>query len=233
MLRFTARNVHLDNKNPGALSWKICCSVWYWLVCNKTLAQYILLVLQPFIVLFSEIQYVSKTDKIVYYVVIVQEEKDLSEEASLKKYSVGLMYQEAKWRRWLKTVLSSLLSSVWLDRVFHKASELYQWEPKGAENAKQKHNIYYWSFIRLLLKGFSRADQRKPLTPDTEWAAIWLASIAFWWPVVALFPLLLDFHNIRYVCLNSSLSSAKPYLCAHLFLLSQAYYFGEALHMTK
>lgn len=82
MLQFTARNIHLDNKKPGALSWKICCSVWYWLVCNKTLAWYILLVLQPFIVLFSEIQYVSKTNKIVYYMVIAQEEKGLSEEAS-------------------------------------------------------------------------------------------------------------------------------------------------------
>lgn len=40
------------------------------------------MVLQPFIVLFSEIQYVSKTNKIVYYMVIAQEEKGLSEEAS-------------------------------------------------------------------------------------------------------------------------------------------------------
>lgn len=40
------------------------------------------MVLQPFIVLFSEIQYVSKTNKIVYYMVIAQEEKSLSEEAS-------------------------------------------------------------------------------------------------------------------------------------------------------
>lgn len=34
--------------------------------------------------MFSERQYVSKTDKRVYYIVIVQEEKDLSEEISLK-----------------------------------------------------------------------------------------------------------------------------------------------------
>lgn len=161
-LQFTARNIHLDNKKPGALSWKICCSVWYWLVCNKPLACYILLVLQPFIVLFSEIQYVSKTNNTVYYIAIVQEGEDLSEEVSPKKYSVG----GTKWKRWLNTITSSPLSLVGLERVFHKALDNCLWTSSVGAQISQEQKaeeqylllVVYHVFIKRFLLPSEKAE---------------------------------------------------------------------------
>lgn len=145
----------------------------------------------------------------------------------------------------MKTVPSSPLSLVGLDRELFTmpwtiAHKLYQWEPKQAKNAKQKNNIYYWLFIKLLLKGFSypvREQSESEHTSETRHRessnltnkyCIQVASCGSPTPSFGFLS-----QNIRYACLNSALGSAKPYLLAHLFIPGQSCYHGARDKVTS